>query len=338
MLLICVIIKLANLVPVPETDFFHYRGNCSRLTELLNNLMTSSLRLCVLITIALLAFAANSVLCRVALDGGLIDPANFTLWRLASGAATLVLLCLFKSFKQRDISLKTVWLEGSWLSAISLFIYAIGFSYAYVTLETGIGALILFGAVQLTLILMAVSTGQKLRALEWLGLIVAFASFVYLVFPTLSSPSLIGFVLMTFAGIAWGLYTWRGKISSKPLFATASNFVRTLPILLGVLIVIGLNGDYSIGSSQIDGGTFDGILLAVISGALMSGIGYALWYAVLPSISASMAAVLQLLVPIIATIGGVIFASEAITLHLIIATCGVLGGVLLVILGKKKAK
>ena len=294
--------------------------------------MTSSLRLCVLITIALLAFAANSVLCRVALDGGLIDPANFTLWRLASGAVTLVLLCLFQTLKKGNGSLKTVWLEGSWLSAISLFIYAIGFSYAYVTLETGIGALILFGAVQLTLILMAVSTGQRLRALEWFGLILAFASFVYLVFPTLSSPSLIGFILMTFAGIAWGLYTWRGKISSKPLFATTSNFVRTLPILLIVLIVIGLNGDYS-----INGGTFDGVLLAVVSGALMSGIGYALWYAVLPSISASMAAVLQLLVPIIATIGGVIFASEAITLHLIIATCGVLGGVLLVILGKKKA-
>ncbi|ETX11910.1 membrane protein [Marinomonas ushuaiensis DSM 15871] len=293
--------------------------------------MTSSLRLCVLIAVSLLAFAANSVLCRVALDGGLIDPANFTLWRLASGAATLILLCLLKSLKQQDTSLKTVWSEGSWLSAISLFIYAIGFSYAYVTLETGIGALILFGAVQLTLILMAVSTGQKLRALEWLGLTLAFASFVYLVFPTLSSPSLIGFILMTFAGIAWGLYTWRGKISSKPLFATTSNFIRTLPILLVTLIIIGLNGEY-----QISGGTFDGILFAVVSGALMSGIGYALWYAVLPSISASMAAVLQLLVPIIATIGGVIFASEAITLHLIIATCGVLGGVLLVILGKKK--
>ncbi len=298
--------------------------------------MTSSLRLPILITLALLAFAANSVLCRLALAGGLIDPANFTLWRLLSGAVTLALLCAFQSFKQKTSSLetnalKTVWQEGSWLSAFSLFIYAIGFSYAYVTLETGIGALILFGAVQLTLILFAVWAGQKLRMLEWLGLLVAFGSFVYLVLPTLSSPSLIGFILMTFAGIAWGLYTWRGKISSKPLFATTSNFIRTLPILVIVLICIHFSGAYS-----LNGASFEGILFAVLSGAVMSGIGYALWYAVLPSLTASLAAVLQLLVPIIATIGGVIFASEAVTLHLIIATSGVLGGVLLVIMGRKK--
>lgn len=298
--------------------------------------MTNSLRLPVLITLALLAFAANSVLCRLALDGGLIDPANFTLWRLLSGAVTLALLCFFQSVKQKTLSLekssiKTIWLEGSWLSAFSLFIYAIGFSYAYVTLETGIGALILFGAVQLTLILFAVWTGQKLRTLEWLGLLLAFGSFVYLVLPTLSSPSLIGFILMTFAGIAWGLYTWRGKISSKPLFATTSNFIRTLPMLVMVLICIYFRGAY-----HLNGVSFDGILFAILSGAVMSGIGYGLWYAVLPSLTASVAAVLQLLVPIIATIGGVVFAGEAVTLHLIIATSGVLGGVLLVILCKKK--
>ncbi|MEO9273276.1 DMT family transporter [Marinomonas sp. 5E14-1] len=293
--------------------------------------MTASLRLYVLIALSLLAFAANSILCRLALDGGLIDPANFTMWRLVSGAITLALLCVLQSMKQNSISLKKVWLEGSWLSAFSLFIYAIGFSYAYVTLETGIGALILFGAVQLTLILMAVWAGQKLKSLEWIGLIVAFASFVYLVFPTLSSPSLIGFILMTFAGIAWGLYTWRGKISSLPLFATASNFIRTVPILIIALICIGFLEGYSLTT-----GSSEGIIFAIVSGALMSGVGYALWYAVLPSLSASLAAVLQLLVPIIATIGGVIFASEAVTLHLIIATAGVLGGVLLVILGKKK--
>ncbi|MEP0071774.1 MAG: DMT family transporter [Marinomonas sp.] len=293
--------------------------------------MTASLRLYVLITLSLLAFAANSILCRLALDGGLIDPANFTMWRLVSGAITLALLCVLQSMKQKSTSLKKVWLEGSWLSAVSLFIYAIGFSYAYVTLETGVGALILFGAVQLTLILMAVWAGQKLKVLEWIGLLVAFASFVYLVFPTLSSPSLVGFILMTFAGIAWGLYTWRGKISSLPLFATASNFIRTIPILIIALICIGFLEGYSLTTASSEG-----ILFAIVSGALMSGVGYALWYAVLPSLSASLAAVLQLLVPIIATIGGVIFASEAVTLHLIIATAGVLGGVLLVILGKKK--
>ncbi|RNF51069.1 DMT family transporter [Marinomonas hwangdonensis] len=292
--------------------------------------MTSLLRLCVLVILALLAFAANSVLCRLALNGGLIDPAQFTSWRLLSGAVTLVLICVFQCLKKQRNDLKIVWLEGSWLSALALFIYALGFSYAYVTLSTGMGALILFGAVQLTLIVFAVWAGQKLVWLEWLGLAIAFAGFVYLVLPTLSSPSLLGFVLMTLAGVAWGLYTWRGKISAKPLFATTSNFVRTIPMLLVALIVISFNGEQSqIAQPQ-------GILLAVTSGAIMSGLGYAIWYAVLPYLSASMAAVLQLLVPIIATVGGVFFANESINLHLVIATLSVLGGVLLVIIARKR--
>ena len=292
--------------------------------------MTSLLRLCVFVILALLAFAANSVLCRLALNDGLIDPAQFTTWRLLSGAATLVLLSAFQCIKHQHNDLKIAWLEGSWLSAFALFIYALGFSYAYVTLSTGVGALILFGAVQLTLILFAVWAGQKLVWLEWLGLAIAFAGFVYLVLPTLSSPSLLGFVLMTQAGVAWGLYTWRGKISSKPLFATTSNFVRTIPMLLIALVVIHLNAE----QSQI--AQPEGIILAVTSGAIMSGLGYAIWYAVLPYLSASIAAVLQLLVPIIATIGGVFFANESITLHLVIATLSVLGGVLLVIIARKR--
>tara|TARA_R110001606_G_scaffold92381_1_gene205548 strand:- start:162 stop:1055 length:894 start_codon:yes stop_codon:yes gene_type:complete len=292
--------------------------------------MTSLLRLCVFVILALLAFAANSVLCRLALNDGLIDPAQFTTWRLLSGTVTLVLLSAFQCLKHQHNDLKIAWLEGSWLSAFALFIYALGFSYAYVTLSTGMGALILFGAVQLTLILFAVWAGQKLVWLEWLGLAIAFAGFVYLVLPTLSSPSLLGFILMTLAGVAWGLYTWRGKISAKPLFATTSNFVRTIPMLLIALLVIYLNTE----QSQI--AQPEGIILAVTSGAIMSGLGYAIWYAVLPYLSASMAAVLQLLVPIIATIGGVFFANESITLHLIIATLSVLGGVLLVIIARKR--
>ncbi|MBU2411389.1 MAG: DMT family transporter [Gammaproteobacteria bacterium] len=292
--------------------------------------MTSLLRLCVFVILALLAFAANSVLCRLALNDGLIDPAQFTTWRLLSGTVTLVLLSAFQCLKHQHNDLKIAWLEGSWLSAFALFIYALGFSYAYVTLSTGMGALILFGAVQLTLILFAVWAGQKLVWLEWLGLAIAFAGFVYLVLPTLSSPSLLGFILMTLAGVAWGLYTWRGKISAKPLFATTSNFVRTIPMLLIALLVIYLNTE----QSQI--AQPEGMILAVTSGAIMSGLGYAIWYAVLPYLSASMAAVLQLLVPIIATIGGVFFANESITLHLVIATLSVLGGVLLVILARKR--
>ncbi|WP_137169991.1 DMT family transporter [Marinomonas sp. FW-1] len=292
--------------------------------------MTSLLRLCVFVLLALLAFAANSVLCRLALNDGLINPAQFTTWRLLSGAASLVLLCLFQSLKHQQNDLKATWLEGSWLSAFALFIYALGFSYAYVTLSTGMGALILFGAVQLTLILFAVWAGQKLVWLEWLGLAIAFAGFVYLVLPTLSSPSLLGFVLMTLAGVAWGLYTWRGKISAKPLFATTSNFVRTIPMILVALLVIHFYND------EPESAQLEGIILAVTSGAIMSGLGYAIWYSVLPYLSASIAAVLQLLVPIIATIGGVFFANESITLHLVIATLSVLGGVLLVIIARKR--
>ncbi|BDX02504.1 membrane protein [Marinomonas pontica] len=292
--------------------------------------MTSLLRLCVYVMFALLAFAANSVLCRLALNDGLIDSAQFTTWRLLSGAVTLVFLCACQSVKLQRNDLKATWREGSWLSAVALFVYALGFSYAYVTLETGTGALILFGAVQLTLVVLAVRAGQQLVGLEWLGLAIAFAGFVYLVLPTLSSPSLLGFVLMTLAGMAWGLYTWRGKISAKPLFATTSNFVRTIPMLLVALVVVYLN------SEQAPSAQLEGIILAVTSGAMMSGLGYAIWYAVLPYLSASIAAVLQLLVPIIATIGGVVFANESITLHLIIATLSVLGGVLLVIIARKR--
>lgn len=296
-------------------------------------MMTSLLRLCVYVMLALLAFAANSVLCRIALNGGLIDPAQFTAWRLLSGAITLVVLCVLASLTEPRGDLKTAWQEGSWLSALALFIYALGFSYAYVTLSTGMGALILFGAVQLTLISLAVRAGQKLDWLEWLGLVIAFSGFVYLVLPTLSSPSLLGFILMTLAGISWGMYTWRGKVSTKPLFATTSNFVRTLPMLLVILLIIYISAEPTTTKPQSEG-----IVLAVTSGAIMSGLGYAIWYAVLPYLSASSAAVLQLLVPIIATIGGVTFANESITLHLIIATLSVLGGVLLVILGRNRIR
>ena len=290
--------------------------------------MTSLLRLYVGIFLALMAFAANSVLNRLALADGLIDPGSFTLWRLLSGAITLMVLCLVHQLVKGGVTLPSMMKEGSWTSATALFVYAVGFSYAYITLSTGVGALILFAAVQLTLIGFAIFFGQKLGRLEWFGLVLAFSGFVYLVLPTLTSPSLTGFVLMTLAGVAWGLYTWRGKTSRFPLFATASNFVRTLPMLLILLVLVDHFGVFQ--SSVV------GILLAVLSGAVMSGLGYALWYAVLPLISASMAAVLQLLVPIIATFGGVVFAAENISLHLVSASAIVLGGVLLVILGRKK--
>ena len=296
--------------------------------------MTINLKLIFFTLLALVAFAANSVLCRLALvqidSQALIDPTSFTLVRLVSGAVMLLILCLF--YKDKTDSgrpaqrVRIIWVSGNWFSAIALFIYALGFSYAYVSLSTGVGALILFAAVQITLILLSFVNGHRMKWLEWLGLGLAFAGFVYLVLPTLATPSVIGFVLMAFAGVAWGVYTWHGKKVTKALFATTSNFVRTLPMLLVALLLVGFKLEISL----------EGLWLAIASGALMSGIGYALWYSVLAHISASVAAVLQLLVPIIATLGGVIFANEAVTLHLIVASATVLGGVLIVLIGKKK--
>ncbi|MGB3385205.1 MAG: DMT family transporter [Marinomonas sp.] len=296
--------------------------------------MTMNLKLTFSTFLALVAFAANSILCRLALvqddSGALIDPTSFTLVRLVSGALMLLILCLLyrdnRDTAEAPSRLKQVWQSGSWSSATALFIYALGFSYAYVSLATGVGALILFGAVQITLILLSFINGHRMKWLEWLGLAVAFSGFVYLVLPTLSTPSAVGFVLMAFAGMAWGIYTWHGKKVSKALFATTSNFIRTLPLLLIALVFVGFQLDI----------TLKGFWLAVASGALMSGMGYAIWYAVLAHMSASVAAVLQLLVPILATLGGVIFANEAVTLHLILASTAVLGGVLIVLIGKRK--
>ncbi|MGO3407194.1 DMT family transporter [Marinomonas sp.] len=296
--------------------------------------MTMNLKLTFSTFLALVAFAANSILCRLALvqndAGALIDPTSFTLVRLISGALMLLILCLLYR-DSRDTAevpsrLKQVWQSGNWSSATALFIYALGFSYAYVSLATGVGALILFGAVQITLILLSFINGHRMKWLEWLGLAVAFSGFVYLVLPTLSTPSAVGFVLMALAGVAWGIYTWHGKKVSKALFATTSNFIRTLPLLLIALVFVGFQLNI----------TLQGFWLAVASGALMSGMGYAIWYAVLAHMSASVAAVLQLLVPILATLGGVIFANEAVTLHLILASAAVLGGVLIVLIGKRK--
>ncbi|MEO9655287.1 DMT family transporter [Marinomonas sp.] len=295
-------------------------------------MMTKEIRLFFYIALALIAFAGNSILCRLALAEGLIDPASFTLLRLVSGAFTLLLLCLFRLAKSTNGGVKNVWQQGSWLSALALFLYALGFSYAYVSLGTGLGALILFGAVQLTLILLAIRVGQRLAGLEWLGLAVAFLSFVYLILPSLQGESttampLLAVGLMVMAGIAWGAYTWLGKKSTSPLFVTTSNFIRTLPMIMIFIVFIGL--EMSLSSL--------GAIWAILSGAVMSGLGYALWYALLPQITTTLAAVLQLLVPVIATIGGVVFASEAVTAHLILASAGVLGGVLMVILSKRKS-
>ncbi len=267
---------------------------------------------------SLIAFAANSVLCRLALGNDAIDASSFTVIRLLSGTIVLLII-IIATRKKTDASTK-----GSWAASFMLFLYAITFSYAYISLDTGTGALILFGSVQITMILLTLISGTRLHFTEWAGVTIAFAGFVYLILPSVTSPSIIGFLLMTVAGIAWGIYTLKGRDSKSPLMDTAYNFLRTTPIVILLAITTINNANYS----------SEGILLALLSGGLTSGIGYTIWYIALGGLSSTQAAVVQLSVPVIAALGGVLFVSEAITFRLTISAALVLGGILVVVLGK----
>jgi drug/metabolite transporter (DMT)-like permease len=268
--------------------------------------------------LALIAFAANSVLCRLALGGKTIDAAGFTSIRLLSGAIVLLCILQLKGTKNGSST------NGSWSAAFMLFLYAVTFSFAYMTLNTGTGALILFGSVQITMILRSHLAGNRLLLIEWVGVVVAFSGIVYLVLPGVTAPSLTGFSLMTLAGIAWGLYTLKGRGSTNPLSDTSYNFLRSIPFV----IVLGL---FFFHDAHI---TRQGIILAAISGSITSGIGYTLWYIALRGLSATQAAVVQLSVPVIAGFGGVVFVSEQISLRLTLSALLTLGGILMVILGR----
>lgn len=267
---------------------------------------------------ALFAFAGNSVICRLALDGSTIDAASFTSIRLLSGIVVLAVI-LKISHKQKEASSK-----GSWLASFMLFLYAVSFSFAYVSLDTGTGALVLFATVQFTMIFVNLLSDNKLHYSEWLGLIIAFSGLVYFVLPSLTSPTLIGFVLMIVAGIAWGGYTLKGRASKASLRVTAYNFIRTTPFFIFLMLIT----FQDVLLSQ------QGVFLAVLSGAITSGIGYAVWYRALEGLSVTQAAVVQLFVPVIAAFGGVIFASEIISTRLVLSSIMIFGGILIVILGR----
>jgi len=269
--------------------------------------------------LALMAFAANSVLCRLALGDETIDAASFTIVRLLSGAIVLFLIIRFTQKDKEQVT------TGSWTASLMLFLYAIAFSYAYISLDTGTGALILFGSVQITMILLSLFSGTRLHHTEWTGVIIAFAGFVYLILPGVTTPSTVGFLLMAAAGVAWGIYTLKGRGTQNPLMDTAYNFYRTIPLVILLTIITINHANYS----------FDGVLLALLSGGITSGIGYTIWYVALGGLSATQAAVLQLLVPVIAAFGGIVFVSEIITMRLMISAALVLGGILLVVLGKR---
>ncbi|MFC4700606.1 DMT family transporter [Glaciecola siphonariae] len=275
--------------------------------------------------LALLAFAANSVLCRLALSSANIDPASFTAIRLLSGAVTLVVILLFRQWRSSKPPLVTISEQsknrGSWAGALSLFVYAVGFSYAYIELDTGTGALILFASVQFSMIAYGLFKGERLNLVQWCGLAAAFAGLLFLLYPTISTPTLTGALLMLCAGLAWGIYSILGKQSQDALSDTAFNFARST-LLVAILAIAAF--------SQANFNEY-GLILAIASGALASGIGYAIWYSVLPTLSAMSAAVSQLTVPIIAALGGLIVVNEGISLRLVIASVCVLGGVFIVL-------
>jgi drug/metabolite transporter (DMT)-like permease len=278
------------------------------------------LRLFLITSVTMIAFAANSVFARLALGATAIDPAGYSLVRLVSGAAMLAFLVLYARKGKFDRLLD----KGSWASAAALFAYAAAFSFAYVVLHTGTGALILFACVQGTMIGWGLICGDRPIALEWLGLVIAFGAFVWLVSPGLAGPDPVGAGLMAVSGIAWGIYSLRGKSASDPLSATAGNFVRSVPIAI-VLAAIFL--------TQIHATPF-GILMAVLSGAVTSGMGYALWYRALRELTSTQGAIVQLTVPAIAAAGGIILLGEPLTLRFAICSILILGGVAIAILAR----
>lgn len=278
------------------------------------------MRTLILTIIALIAFAANSLLARAGLIDPNMGPKEFTLIRLISGAVMLAVILYFS--RKKTTSTQTS--SGSWWGAAMLLLYALMFSLAYVTLDTGFGALCLFTSVQLTILGVAAAR-KNLGLIEFIGAAIAFAGFVYLVLPALGTPSRTGIFMMALSGIGWGVYTLLGRGAQNPLALTSGNFLRASLLALPLIILIMPQPTLSL----------QGIMLAMISGAITSGCGYAVWYAVLPRLSTAISGVCQLMVPPIAALMGWAVLGEALTLRLIIATLIILGGLYIVSLKPK---
>lgn len=277
------------------------------------------LRTPALTLLALCAFAANSLLCRLALGHASIDAASFTTVRLFSGAVTLWLLLALiggRHAKPRQ--------HRRWLPAAMLFLYAIAFSYGYLSLDAGTGALLLFGCVQLTMLLTALRGGERPAVRQWLGIAVAFAGLAWLVAPGVTAPAPAGAALMAVAGIAWGVYSLLGRGATDPVLTTARNFARALPLaLMASLLAL---PQFTISP--------EGLVLASLSGALASGLGYVVWYAVLPSLTATRAASVQLAVPLLTAAAGVVLLGEPLTARLVVAAGAIVGGIALAVIAR----
>ncbi len=275
--------------------------------------MLRPLRLAVLTAATMVAFAANSLLCRGALRGGALDAASFTALRLVSGAAVLVVLARAR----REPALAT---SGSWQSAVALAAYAAAFSYGYVRVGAGAGSLLVFGAVQLTMIAGGLRRGERPTGRQWLGLVVAASGMAVINLPSLDAPPPAGAALMLASGVAWGVYSLRGRGAAHPLAITAGNFARSVPIAAGFA---------AIAIAAAAHVTLRGVVLAIASGGIASGLGYALWYAVLPSLGAARGAIVQLSVPVIAAGGAIVLLDEPLRRHVAIGGAIVLGGLAL---------
>jgi drug/metabolite transporter (DMT)-like permease len=276
-----------------------------------------SVRTLALTSLAMIAFAGNSLLCRAALKHTGIDAASFTALRLISGAVMLWLVVRVRSGTRTG--------GGNWLSACALFAYAAGFSFAYTSLPTAAGALLLFGAVQATMIGHGLWSGERLRRAQLAGLVLALGGLVGLLLPGLSAPPLTGSILMLGAGVAWGVYSLRGKGAGDPTRVTAGNFLRAVPMAAVVSLFL-------LSRTAVDPA---GAGYALASGALASGLGYAVWYTALPALKTTHAATVQLSVPVLAALGGILFLGEPITLRWALASAAILGGIALVILERR---
>jgi drug/metabolite transporter (DMT)-like permease len=281
-------------------------------------------RLFILTVMAMIAFAGNSLLCRAALKQTGIDAASFTFIRIFSGAVALWLITKMRHAPWRE--------SGNWPSALALFAYAGAFSFAYVSISAGTGALLLFGAVQATMILWGLRRGERLRLRQLLGLAVAMSGLVVLLFPGLSAPPVRGSILMLGAGVAWGIYSLRGKAEKSPASATTGNFLRAVPLAAALSIAL-------LPWARIDR---SGIGYAVLSGAIASGLGYVIWYTALTDsmpvrLGPASAATVQLSVPVLAAAGGILLLGEPLTLRFLFASIAVLGGIALVVIEKRHA-
>ncbi len=273
-----------------------------------------------LTVVAMLAFAANSVLCRLALARGSMDPASFTLVRIASGAGALWLILAFIG-KGRAIC-------GSWAGALALFAYAAAFSFAYVSLPAGAGALMLFGAVQATMVITGLVRGDHLTPPQWVGFVLALVGLVALLAPGAAAPPLGGAALMIAAGVAWGTYSLLGRAAVDPLAATAGNFLRALPMAVVALLAAAALAGFKVEPA--------GFVYAILSGSLASGLGYAIWYAALPGLSPAQGASVQLSVPLITAVAGTLTLGEFVTMRLSLSSLAILGGIAVVIASRRR--